>query len=134
MRRVKELSSPTTFKPATTESAQAFLAESEKGKAKNDDNNARVRLTTVDSQDNVLFETDYTHPTCLYPIDGVAGALGGLRDVVATVNRSLTRHASCAEGCRNGTNGVRSVSRTPISDGGVMTVAVARGRRGCRSV
>ncbi len=52
-----ELEKGKTFKPATTESAQAFLAESEKGKAKNDDNNARVRLTTVDSKENVLFET-----------------------------------------------------------------------------
>ena len=52
-----ELEKGKTFKPATTESAQDFLAESEKGKAKNDDNNARVRLTTVDSKENVLFET-----------------------------------------------------------------------------
>lgn len=28
--------------------------------------------------DNVLFETDYPHPTCLYPVDGVSKALGDL--------------------------------------------------------
>lgn len=28
--------------------------------------------------DNVLFETDYPHPTCLYPVDGVSAALGAL--------------------------------------------------------
>src|SRR5207245_1795109 len=47
-----ELEKGKTFKPATTESAQDFLTESEKGKAKNDDNNARVRLSTVDSKEN----------------------------------------------------------------------------------
>jgi len=30
--------------------------------------------------DNVMFETDFPHPTCLYPIDDVAGALSGLTD------------------------------------------------------
>jgi hypothetical protein len=59
-----ELEKGKTFKPATTESAQAFLAESEKGKAKDDEINPRVRLTTVDSKDNVLFETfDKSAPT-----------------------------------------------------------------------
>jgi predicted TIM-barrel fold metal-dependent hydrolase len=28
--------------------------------------------------DNVMFETDFPHPTCLYPIDDVAGAFKGL--------------------------------------------------------
>jgi len=28
--------------------------------------------------ENVLFETDFPHPTCLYPIDDVAGAMSGL--------------------------------------------------------
>jgi len=28
--------------------------------------------------DNVLFETDYPHPTCLYPVDKVSGAMGDL--------------------------------------------------------
>ena len=28
--------------------------------------------------DNVLFETDFPHPTCLYPVDGVSSALEGL--------------------------------------------------------
>jgi len=52
-----EMEKGKTFKPATMETAQAFLTESEKGKAENDDKNARVRLTTVDSKENVLFET-----------------------------------------------------------------------------
>jgi hypothetical protein len=52
-----ELEKGKTFKPATAETAQAFLAESEKGQAKNDEINPRVRLTTVDSKENVLFET-----------------------------------------------------------------------------
>jgi ARG and Rhodanese-Phosphatase-superfamily-associated Protein domain len=52
-----ELQKDKKFPPATVEAAQAFLADSEKGKAKNDDINKRVRLTTVDSKDNVLFET-----------------------------------------------------------------------------
>jgi hypothetical protein len=52
-----ELEKGKTFKPATTESAQAFLTESEKGKAKKDEINPRVSLTTVDSKENVLFET-----------------------------------------------------------------------------
>jgi predicted TIM-barrel fold metal-dependent hydrolase len=28
--------------------------------------------------DNVMFETDFPHPTCLYPIDDIAGSLGTL--------------------------------------------------------
>jgi hypothetical protein len=52
-----ELEKGKAFQPATMEAAQAFLAESEKGQAQNDDKNARVRLTTVDSKENVLFET-----------------------------------------------------------------------------
>jgi len=28
--------------------------------------------------DNVLFETDFPHPTCLYPVDNVSEALGEL--------------------------------------------------------
>jgi hypothetical protein len=52
-----ELEKGKTFKPANAEAAQAFLADSEKGKAKDDDHDARVRLTTVDSKENVLFET-----------------------------------------------------------------------------
>jgi predicted TIM-barrel fold metal-dependent hydrolase len=36
--------------------------------------------------DNVLFETDFPHPTCLYPVDRVTQALGGLaRDEIAKV-------------------------------------------------
>ena len=31
--------------------------------------------------DNVMFETDFPHPTCLYPVDNVAGALGALEEV-----------------------------------------------------
>jgi hypothetical protein len=52
-----ELQKDKKFTPATVESVKAFLADSEKGKAKNEDINKRVRLTTVDSKDNVLFET-----------------------------------------------------------------------------
>jgi hypothetical protein len=52
-----ELQKDKKFTPATIESAQAFLAESEKGKEKNDEINPRVRLNTVDSKENVLFET-----------------------------------------------------------------------------
>jgi ARG/rhodanese/phosphatase superfamily protein len=52
-----ELQKDKKFTPATAEAVKAFLADSEKGKAKNEDINKRVRLTTVDSKDNVLFET-----------------------------------------------------------------------------
>jgi hypothetical protein len=59
-----KMSKACAVKPATTEAAQAFLAESEKGQAKNDEINPRVRLTTVDSKENVLFETfDKSAPT-----------------------------------------------------------------------
>jgi len=30
--------------------------------------------------DNVMFETDFPHPTCLYPIDNVLAGLSGLTD------------------------------------------------------
>ena len=30
--------------------------------------------------DNVLFETDYPHPICLYPVDNMETALGGLTE------------------------------------------------------
>ena len=30
--------------------------------------------------DNVLFETDYPHPICLYPVDNMDRALGGLTE------------------------------------------------------
>jgi len=52
-----ELQKDKKFKPPTVEAVKAFMADSEKGKAKNEDLNKRVRLTTVDSKDNVLFET-----------------------------------------------------------------------------
>jgi hypothetical protein len=52
-----ELEKGKTVKPASVEAAQAFLADSEKGKAKDDNHDPRVRLTTVDSKENVLFET-----------------------------------------------------------------------------
>ena len=52
-----ELQKDKKFTPATVDAVKAFLADSEKGKAQNEDLNKRVRLTTVDSKDNVLFET-----------------------------------------------------------------------------
>lgn len=52
-----ELQKGKKFTPPTVEAVKAFLADSEKGKAKNEDINKRVRLTTVDSEKNVLFET-----------------------------------------------------------------------------
>jgi len=52
-----ELQKDKKFTPATVEAVKSFLADSEKGKAQNEDLNKRVRLTTVDSKDNVLFET-----------------------------------------------------------------------------
>jgi hypothetical protein len=59
-----ELQKDKKFTPATLDAAQAFLAESEKGKAKNEDINGRVRQTTVDSKENVLFETfDKSQPS-----------------------------------------------------------------------
>ena len=30
--------------------------------------------------DNVLFETDFPHPVCLYPIDNIDNAMGGLTE------------------------------------------------------
>jgi hypothetical protein len=52
-----EMKKDKKFTPATVETVKAFLADSEKGAAKNEDLNKRVRLTTVDSKENVLFET-----------------------------------------------------------------------------
>ncbi len=52
-----ELQKDKKFNPPTVETVKAFVAASEKGEAKNEDLSKRVRLTTVDSKDNVLFET-----------------------------------------------------------------------------
>jgi hypothetical protein len=52
-----ELQKDKKFTPPTVDAVKAFIADSEKGKAKNEDVSKRVRLTTVDSKDNVLFET-----------------------------------------------------------------------------
>jgi predicted TIM-barrel fold metal-dependent hydrolase len=41
--------------------------------------------------DNVMFETDFPHPTCLYPIDDVAGAFDGLTE--AEINKVLNANA-----------------------------------------
>ncbi len=43
--------------PITVEAVKTFLADSEKGKATNQDVNKRVRLITVESRNTVLFET-----------------------------------------------------------------------------
>jgi hypothetical protein len=52
-----ELQKDKKFTSPTIEAVKAFMADSEKGKSKNEDLNKRVRLTTVDSKENVLFET-----------------------------------------------------------------------------
>jgi hypothetical protein len=52
-----ELQKDKKFTPPTVEKVKAFLADSEKGKANNEDISKRVRLTTVDTKENVLFET-----------------------------------------------------------------------------
>jgi predicted TIM-barrel fold metal-dependent hydrolase len=41
--------------------------------------------------DNVMFETDFPHPTCLYPIDDVGNALGGLKE--AEIEKVLSGNA-----------------------------------------
>jgi predicted TIM-barrel fold metal-dependent hydrolase len=41
--------------------------------------------------DNAMFETDFPHPTCLYPIDDVDGALGGLEE--AEIEKVLSGNA-----------------------------------------
>jgi hypothetical protein len=61
-----ELQKDKKFTPTTVEAVKAFLADSEKGKANNEDINKRVRLTTVDSKENVLFETrDNAQPSAV---------------------------------------------------------------------
>jgi predicted TIM-barrel fold metal-dependent hydrolase len=42
--------------------------------------------------DNVMFETDFPHPTCLYPVDDVAGALDGLEE--AEMEKVLSGNAA----------------------------------------
>jgi predicted TIM-barrel fold metal-dependent hydrolase len=42
--------------------------------------------------DNVLFETDFPHPTCLYPVDRVTKALGGLTS--SEITKVLSGNAS----------------------------------------
>jgi predicted TIM-barrel fold metal-dependent hydrolase len=41
------------------------------------DLSATIRKVGVD---NVLFETDFPHPICLYPIDNMDAAMGGLTE------------------------------------------------------
>lgn len=41
--------------------------------------------------DNCMFETDFPHPTCLYPIDDVAGGLSGLTS--AEIDKVLSGNA-----------------------------------------
>ena len=41
--------------------------------------------------DNVMFETDFPHPTCLYPINDVAGTFKGLTET--EVNKVLSGNA-----------------------------------------
>jgi predicted TIM-barrel fold metal-dependent hydrolase len=41
--------------------------------------------------DNVMFETDFPHPTCLYPIDDVGSALAGLSN--AEIDKVLSGNA-----------------------------------------
>jgi predicted TIM-barrel fold metal-dependent hydrolase len=42
--------------------------------------------------DNVMFETDFPHPTCLYPIDDVANAFAGLEE--AEIQKVLSGNAA----------------------------------------
>jgi predicted TIM-barrel fold metal-dependent hydrolase len=42
--------------------------------------------------DNVMFETDFPHPTCLYPIDDVASAFTDLDE--AEIQKVLSGNAA----------------------------------------